>query len=135
MDTCNKALADDWNAVAFNLGSLSGGALVGGAGGGRYIANKVSPEPSTVPRSLNPFTTDRGYGFVRHPELPIVVEVWNYLGTGPTPSSWGGSAMGVSSGLSLFLQSAAVTYPIVQEGWISSFGLHFAKPVPECKKA
>jgi RHS repeat-associated protein len=94
----------NWNNVAYDVGTLGGGALFGGLGGGRYIANNVSPSPSTVRPAWNPFTADRGYEFVRNPELPWMTDRWNWLGTGPTPSSGGGAAMGISSGASLFLQ-------------------------------
>jgi RHS repeat-associated protein len=93
----------NWNNVAFDFGTLGGGALFGGVGGGRFIADNVSPTLSTVPYSWNPITADAGYGFVRNPTLPFGQDVWNWLGTGPTPTSAGTTAMGISSGASLFL--------------------------------
>jgi RHS repeat-associated protein len=99
----------NWNNVAFDVGTLGGGALFGGLGGGRFIADNVSPTPSTVPPSWNPITADRGYGFIRNPDLPYLTDRWNWLGTGPTPSSGGEAAMGISSGAGLFLQSSGAT--------------------------
>ena len=105
---CVSGINRNWNAVAFNIGTLGGGAMLGGGGGGRFIADNVSQTPSTVPKSMNPFTADyvstptapNGYGFQRNSELPLGTDLWNWLGTGPTPSSGGGSATGVSSGAS-----------------------------------
>jgi len=105
-DAVNNASAGNWNNVAYDAGLLGGGALVGGLGGGRYIADNVSPSPSTVPPSWNPFTADRGYGFVRNPALPLTTDVWNWLGTGPTPSSGGASAVGIGLGAGSLFQSS-----------------------------
>jgi RHS repeat-associated protein len=112
-----NAAAGNWNNVAFDVGTLGGGALFGGLGGGRFIADNVSQSASTVPSSWNPFTADyvstptapNGYGFVRNPNLPLGQDLWNLMGTGPTPSSGGGSAMGISSGTSLFMQPSGTT--------------------------
>ena len=109
-----NAFAGNWNNVAYDVGLLGGGALVGGLGGGRYIADNVSPSPSTVPRSWNPFTADRGYEFVRNPELPWLQDRWNWLGTGPTPSSGGEAAMGIGSGVGLLFQP-----PATSGSWVS----------------
>jgi hypothetical protein len=112
-----NAAAGNWNNVAFDVGTLGGAALFGGLGAGRFIADNVSPSPSTVPPSLNPFTADyvstptapNGYGFVRNPNLPLATDLWNWLGTGPTPSSGGGSAVGISAGAGLFFQPSGTT--------------------------
>jgi RHS repeat-associated protein len=108
-DAGQNAFSGNWNNVAYDVGLLGGGALVGGLGGGRYIADNVSPSPSTVPRSWNPFTADRGYEFVRNPELPWITDRWNWLGTGPTPSSGGGAAMAIGSGAGLLFQPPATS--------------------------
>jgi RHS repeat-associated protein len=109
----------DWNKVAFDVGTLGGGALVGGIGGGRFISDNVSQSPSTVPPSLNPFTADyvstptapNGYGFVRNPALSLGRDLWNLMATGPTPSSGGGSAMGISSGAGVLLGPSSSDSP------------------------
>jgi len=113
-DAGQNAVVGNWNNVAYDVGLLGGGALVGGLGGGRYIADNVSPSPSTVPPSWNPFTADRGYGFVRNPELPLTTDIWNWLGTGPTPSSGGLSAMGIGSAVGLLFQP-----PATSGSWVS----------------
>jgi hypothetical protein len=97
-NTANDVSAGNLNAVGFDLGTFWGGGFVGGVGGGRYIANNTSPSASTVPYSMNPFTADEGYGFQRNSDLPLGTDLWNWLGTGPTPSGGGGAAMFISSG-------------------------------------
>lgn len=103
----NSAEEGDLDAVGFDIGTLGGGSLVGGLGGGRFIADNASPAPSTVPVSDNPFTADyqstptapNGYGFTPTPGVPLYQDLWNFAGTGPTPSSGGGSAALISSGI------------------------------------
>lgn len=87
----------NWDEAAYGAGTLVGGAAVGIAGGGRYIADNASPAPSTVPRSWS-LRGDKEYGFERNPELPLVRDLWNWLGTGPTPQSGGGAAALIGSG-------------------------------------
>ena len=99
-DVAHNAYNGNWDNVAFDAGNLTGGFLVGGLGGGRYLADNLSPTPSTVPPSWNPFTADTGYGFVRNPNLPLTTDLYNLLGTGPTPTSGGTAAAFTSSGLS-----------------------------------
>ncbi|PWU12227.1 MAG: hypothetical protein C5B50_21880 [Verrucomicrobia bacterium] len=98
-----SAAAGNWNKVAFDVGTLGGGFLLGGLGGGRFIADYVSPTRSTVPPSWNPFTADAGYGFVRNSNLPLGTDIYNWLGTGPTPTSAGFTAALTSSGTSSLL--------------------------------
>ena len=88
-------------AVAYDLGGLVGGVVVTGSGGGRFIADNVSPTPSTVPESLNPFTADAGYGATRNSDLPLTQDIFNLLSTGPTPSSGGAAAIAIASGLNV----------------------------------
>jgi len=99
-DVYKNANAGNWQNVAFDVGDASGGFLLGGFGGGRYIADTVSPRLSTVPETWNPFTADKGYGFKRDTTLPYLADRWNWAGTGPTPTSGGASAAFISSGLS-----------------------------------
>jgi hypothetical protein len=94
-----NAEAGNWDAVAYDVGTLTGGAVVGGLGGGRAMAGGVSGRPTTVPRSWNPLTADQGYGYVRNPNVPLGRDIYNWLGTGPTPSSAGGAATLIGSGM------------------------------------
>jgi RHS repeat-associated protein len=105
-DTVVAVRNDDWDRVAYNVGTVAGGVAVSGAGGGRFIADNVSPSPSTVPRGGG-LNGDRGYGFVRNPELPFGQDVWNWLGTGPTPQSGGGAATFISSGVGVGANAAS----------------------------
>jgi hypothetical protein len=69
------------------------------------MADGVSGSSSTVKPTLNQFTADKGYGFKRNWELPLGEDLFNWLGTGPTPSSAGGAATAIGSGLSTLLPS------------------------------
>ncbi len=113
-----NAVAGNWNNVAFDVGTVAGGAFFGGIGGGRFIADNASPSASTVPYSWNPFIDSlstpeapNGYGFQRNPNLPLGQDLGNWLGTGPTPSSGGGSAMLINSGASVFMQPSGTASP------------------------
>ena len=117
-----NAQAGNVNAVAFDVGTLWGAGFVGAVGGGRYIANGVSPEPTTVPYSMNPFTADTGYGFKRNSNLPFTTDLWNLMGTGPTPTSGGAAAMGISSGASLFLPQSGSSWLNPVNWWPTSSG-------------
>jgi RHS repeat-associated protein len=110
-DIAGNASANNWNNVAYDVGTLAGGFAVGGAGGGRYVADNVSPSPSTVPPSWNPFTADEGYGFVRNSDVPLPTDIYNWLGTGPTPTSGGTSAALTAAGLNQVGQTSS---------WLSS---------------
>jgi hypothetical protein len=55
-----------------------------------------------VPTTSAAEPADEGYSFQRVSSLPLGQDLWNWLGTGPTPTSGGTSAMGISSGASLF---------------------------------
>lgn len=99
VETVKSINAGDGDAVAYNIGNLVGGVLVAGAGGGRYIADYVGPNKSTVPVTNDPFA-DSGYKFVRNSELPYFQDRFNWLATAPTPSSGGTSALLIGSGAS-----------------------------------
>jgi hypothetical protein len=88
----------DWNRVAYNTSSLAGGAFVGGAGGGRYIANGVSPTPSSVPQGKFIF----GDQYMHYQSGKGTLRDW--IGTGPTPQSGGGTAAFTASGVSIGLK-------------------------------
>jgi len=89
----------DGVSAAYNLGTLVGGGVVAGSGGGRFIADYVGPNKSTVPQSLNPFTADKGYGFKLTPGVPLARDIYNVMSTAPTPTSGGSAAMFTSSGI------------------------------------
>ena len=92
LDTYEAVNTDDWDRVAFNASSLAGGALVGGLGGGRYIADSVGISPSTVPKSLNPFA-DRAWHYQSGKGSLV-----DWLATAPTPQSGGGAAAITATG-------------------------------------
>ena len=76
------------DGLAYDAGSVVGGALAGGFAG-RSIAEGVNRVPSP-PWSLK---SDRGQGF--NPDLG---SVWDWLGTGPNPGSAAGSAASGGAG-------------------------------------
>jgi RHS repeat-associated protein len=86
-DIGSNAWNGNWDAVAYDVGTLGGGALFGGMGGGRLMVEGITGTPSKVPLSRDPFATEVDFSFTRHEELPFVEDVWNYLGTGPTPKT------------------------------------------------
>jgi hypothetical protein len=98
VDTYQEIQRGNGAGAAYNIGTLVGGIAVTGAGGGRYIADYVGPTRSTVPVTNNPFA-DAGYKFVRNPEIPLYRDLFNLMGTAPTPSSGGTSALLIGSGV------------------------------------
>lgn len=77
-------------------GSIVGGIIVGAAGGGRLIADRVSPSPSAVPRSWNPLADLPWHYNPNYPGGSLAT----WLGSGPTPQSGGGTAAMAGSGAS-----------------------------------
>lgn len=97
--TANSALNGNWNAVAFNVGALTGGGLVGIGGGGRFMANNMGAGPSSIPVGANPFVAEAGMGFNRN-----FGNVTTWLATAPTPASGGAAAAGTAGGAGLLLR-------------------------------
>jgi hypothetical protein len=87
---------NDWNAVAFNVGTVAGGGLVGIGGGGRFIADNMGAGPSSIPVGANPFTAEAGMGY--NPNYPNG-SFLSWLASAPTPASGGAAATGIASGL------------------------------------
>jgi hypothetical protein len=90
-----NASAGNWDAVAYNAGTVVGGLAVGVGGGGRSLASLNNGKPSSVPPSWNPFK-DTGLGY--NPNYPGG-SIMEWLGSAPTPSSGGAAAMGIGSGI------------------------------------
>jgi RHS repeat-associated protein len=82
IDTLVHAYTRNWDGLAFDLGSLAGGALVGGFGG-RSIAEGINGEPSS------PWSPGSDLGDVFNPDKGTFPD---FLRTGPSPGSAAGSA-------------------------------------------
>jgi hypothetical protein len=95
-DITSNVKLSNWNNVAYDLGAIVGGIIVGAAGGGRLIADRVSPTPSTVPKSWNPLADLPWHYNPNYPGGSLT----SWLGSGPTPQSGGGSAALAGSGAS-----------------------------------
>lgn len=54
-DAVGNWQAQNWDAVAFDAGNLTGGLIVGASGGGRSLAQDITGQPSSIPPSWNPF--------------------------------------------------------------------------------
>lgn len=93
VDTTIAVRSGDWDRVAYNVGGVVGGAVVGAAGGGRYIADNVSQTPSSVPPGRGLF----GDQYMHYQSGKGSVFAW--LATGPTPQSGGGAAAIIASGV------------------------------------
>jgi hypothetical protein len=96
--TVNSALNGDWSIVAYNLGNLVGGGLIGLGGGGRYISNNTGAGPTSIPVGANPFTAEAGMGY-----NPALGPRSGWLATAPTPASGGAAATGIAGGIGLLL--------------------------------
>jgi RHS repeat-associated protein len=100
-DIYNNACKRNWNGLAFDLGGLTGGALIGLGGGGRTLAG-LSGEPSSVPPGEGLFG-DTGLHFsFKHPDSSLA----GWLGSAPTPQSGGGVLTLTGGGGGFFFQPA-----------------------------
>ena len=52
VNTYNDAVAGNWNGVAFNVGTLTGGSIIGVSGGGQLLAEGISGQPTTASSGL-----------------------------------------------------------------------------------
>lgn len=93
-NTIQNVKSRNWNAVAYNVGTVVGGLTVGVGGGGRSLSS-LNGKPSSVPPSFNPFA-DMGLGY--NPNFPGG-SIPGWLASAPSPSSGGFSAMGIGSGI------------------------------------
>lgn len=110
VNTYNNAVAGNWNAVAFNAGTLVGGAIVGVSGGGQALAEGISGQPTSAQSGLFGDST-----LNYNPNYPND-SILGWLGSGPTPQSGGAAATFMASGTGLFLQ------PLPQGSQSSSTG-------------
>jgi RHS repeat-associated protein len=95
-DVIGQIKSSNWAGLAYDAGSVLGGAAVGVAGGGRAIAEGVNGVPSP-PWSLR---SDLSQGYKRDLGSP-----GQWLGTGPNPGSAGGSAAAAGAGVARVVKS------------------------------
>jgi len=90
-DIVGSAEGNNWNQVAYDVGTLTGGFIVGGMGGGKGLAEGISGQPT----SANPgLFGDSALGY--NPNYPNgSLLIW--LGSGPTHQS-GTAALGLTAG-------------------------------------
>ena len=104
-DIANNAQAGNWNNVAYDLGTLTGGFIVGVGGGGRAIAEGIMGQPSPAPNTWNPFTVLK-YELSARYQSGYPDGSWSrWMASAPTPASGGAAAEFTGSGVSLFLRS------------------------------
>jgi RHS repeat-associated protein len=101
INTYNNAAAGNWDAVAFNVGTLAGGTIVGVSGGGKALAEGISGQETSAKPGLFG-DNDLGYDS-DYPGGSIL----GWLGSGPTPQSGGGAAALTAAGVGLFLQPSS----------------------------
>ncbi len=101
----NNARAGNWNNVAFDVGTLTGGAICGVGGGGRALAG-LSGKPSSVPAGAGLFG-DKGLGYDR--DFPGG-SLAGWLGSAPTPQSGGGALTSLAGGTGAFIDSVSGSY-------------------------
>lgn len=89
----------DYDQIAFNGGLLTGGMIIGGNGGGRYLAELRQPSPA--PKTLNPFTLGR-YEWANRYRPSLGPPSLAYFATMPTPTS-GAASGSLFSGLPLLV--------------------------------
>ena len=98
-DIYNNACKKNWNGIAFDLGTLGGGALVGVAGGGRALAG-LSDSPSSVSPGAGLFGDTYLHYDPNYPGGSFL----GWLGSAPTPQS-GGAVLTFTAGGAGFLFS------------------------------
>lgn len=96
-DIYNNACKKNWNGIAFDLGTLGGGALVGVAGGGRALAG-LSDSPSSVSPGAGLFGDTYLHYDPNYPGGSFL----GWLGSAPTPQS-GGAVLTFTAGGAGFL--------------------------------
>ena len=95
-DIVHNANTGNFPGIAFDVGTLGGGSLVGTSGGGRYIADNFGMGLSSVPVGANPFTAEAGMGY--NSDYPGG-SFLGWLASAPTPASGGFVVTGMASGL------------------------------------
>ena len=94
-DMYQNASAGNWNAVAFDAGTIVGGSLVCAGGGGRALAEGMMGEPSPAPNTWNPITL-LSYELANVYKPSKGPPGLNYWATCPTPLSGGAAATGIA---------------------------------------
>jgi RHS repeat-associated protein len=121
VNTYNNAVAGNWDAVAYNAGTLTGGIVVGANGGGRYLAENISGQPTSASGGL---FGDSALGYdSSYPNGSIL----GWLGSGPTPQSGAASTALTASGADLFFQPTGAT-TTQQSDWITSPTVTYSSP-------
>ncbi len=101
-DAWGSAEGHNWNQVAYDVGTLTGGFIVAASGGGQALGESISGQPtSALPGLLG----DRSLGY--DPNYPNG-SLLKWLATAPTPQS-GAAVLGLTAG------SAA------QSSWLTPF--------------
>jgi RHS repeat-associated protein len=85
-DAVGSAEGGNWDQVAFDAGTLTGGLVVGGGGGGRALAENITGSPSSIKPSWNPFGDMSASYDSDYPNGSLL----NWLATAPTPQSGAG---------------------------------------------
>jgi RHS repeat-associated protein len=106
VDMAANAAEGNWDAVAFDAGTLVGGVGMGVSGGGRALAEGMMGGPSPAPNTWN-LADILSYewenaGFdpsLNDPNLSEFMNRMNWLATSPTPFSGGMAATGVAGGV------------------------------------
>ncbi len=96
-----NAVAGNWDAVAFDAGTLVGGVAVGVGGrpsGGRALAEGMMGRPSPAPNTWNPFRVV-GYEWANRYQPSMGPPGAKYFATSPTPASGGAAAAGIAGGI------------------------------------
>lgn len=97
VNTYQNASTGNWNAVAFNAGTVVGGGLVTAGGGGRYLTEGIMQKPSPSPNTYNVGTLLTNE--VRNAYNPSMGPPnLTYMATAPTPLSGGTTATGIAAG-------------------------------------
>jgi hypothetical protein len=91
----NQVSAGNWAGAAYSVGSILGGVAVGGAGGGRALAEGINGVPSP-PWSIGSDLAQTGY-------QPSLGPVSGWLGTGLNPGAAAASGTGVGSAIAQLL--------------------------------
>ncbi len=96
-----NVIAGDWDAVAFDTGTLVGGVAVGVCGrpsGGRALAEGMMGGPSPAPNTWNPIRI-LAYEWANRYRPSMGPPGAKYFATSPTPASGGAAAAGIASGI------------------------------------
>jgi hypothetical protein len=97
VSTYNAVQQKDWDTVAYNIGTVVGGAAVTGLGGGRYLSETMMGQPSAAPKTVNPIALLQ-YEWANRYNPDLGPPNFSYFATSPTPLSGGTTATGISSG-------------------------------------